>query len=130
MNHFIILGQDRPEMALCGICPDKGHCCRNFDSTLVYWDDASHEEVTRYMNFIANEPMPWIPLGPGPKRFVQNGRAYSHWLFDCPRLGPDGLCTDYANRPHACRTLIPGTVDVCVFQKILPGPAALDMAAG
>jgi Fe-S-cluster containining protein len=125
MSHFLILEQQRPEMSLCSICPDKGHCCRNFDSSLVYWDDASHDEVTRYMHFIAGEPMPWIVRGPGPKRFKQNGRAFSHWLFDCPKLGPDGLCTDYENRPQACRSLVPGTVDVCTFNE---GVAVADIA--
>src|ERR1700730_13625623 len=120
MSEFIILAQDRPEMTLCSICPDPGHCCRNFDSTLVYWDDADPEEVKRYMEFVAGEPMPWIPLGPGPRKFDQQGRKYSHWKFDCPKLDAHGRCTIYASRPRACRSLVPGSVGVCVFSKIPP----------
>lgn len=126
MGHFIILGQDRPEMLLCSICPDPGHCCRNFDSTLVYWDDAAPQEVKQYMDFIAGEPMPWIPLGPGPKKYMQKGRSCSHWKFDCPHLDENGRCSIYSKRPNACRTLVPGTVDVCVFDKSLPTRTAVD----
>src|SRR5215471_6667181 len=120
MSQSVVLGQERSEMILCSICPDPGHCCRNFNSTLVYWDDAEPEEVKRYMDFIAGEPMPWVPLGPGDQKFEQQGRTFSHWRFDCPKLDADGRCTIYATRPQACRSLIPRSVDVCVFQKILP----------
>jgi Fe-S-cluster containining protein len=122
VSAFIILEQQRPEMALCSICPDPGHCCRNFDSTLIYWDDAAPAEVKQYMEFIAGEPMPWIPLGPGSKVFMKNGRKFSHWRFDCPKLDSKGRCTIYADRPRACRSLVPGTVDVCVFTKISSTP--------
>jgi Fe-S-cluster containining protein len=120
MSEFIILSQNRSEMVLCSMCPDPGHCCRNFDSTLIYWDDATPEEVTHYMEFVAGEHMPWIPLGPGPRKFAQGGRTYSHWRFDCPKLDSTGRCTIYAERPQACRSLVPGTVGVCVFSKIPP----------
>jgi Fe-S-cluster containining protein len=128
MSEFMILGQNRSEMLLCSICPDPGHCCRNFDSTLTYWDDAASETVKHYLDFLAGEPMPWIPLGPGQKKFDREGREYSHWRFDCPKLGPDGRCTIYENRPQACRTFVPGSTEVCAFSKILPVvlPANLD----
>jgi Fe-S-cluster containining protein len=120
MSHFLILDQQRAEMGLCSICPDPGHCCRNFDSSLVYWDDASVEEVQMYMEFMAGEPMPWIARAPGPKKFIQRGRQASHWKFDCTAIDSNGRCTIYETRPQACRTLVPATVDVCVFQDIAP----------
>jgi len=120
VSEFIILGQERSEMVLCDICPDPGLCCRNFDSTLTYWDDAQPEEVQQYIDFLNGGPMPWIPRGPGTKKFESGGRQYSHWKFDCRKLDSNGRCTIYADRPRACRTFIPGATEICAFHKILP----------
>lgn len=33
--------------------------------------------------------------------------------FNCDRLGADGRCTDYENRPFTCRDFKPGTDRLC-----------------
>jgi Fe-S-cluster containining protein len=117
MSDFIVLQDNAAQSVLCSVCPDPGACCRLFDTSAVYWDDADPDEVDQYMasQFSA---VPWKAVMPGREKYTSDsddGRVYSNWLFTCPKL-VDGRCSIYATRPDGCRHFVPElTGSICVF---------------
>lgn len=108
-------------MSLCDSCPKPGECCRNIH--LYYADGA---EVTTWADdplgvqrVLAERALPFVPssveIYVSPPDSEEPGREYCTWVFQCPKLGADGRCTDYENRPELCRHLEPGASEPCVL---------------
>jgi len=117
MNEFIILSNQGAQGTLCSICPEPGACCKLFDTSATYWNDAQQEEVDRYM---AEQfgTLPWRAVRPGSESWKNDeGREYSFWLFTCPKLSKEGRCTIYESRPKGCRNFVPASHSICVFHK-------------
>lgn len=105
------------EREICTRCVQPGHCCTGFNRSdgpdpLTFWDDTE----------------PRLPLHPGEpfvllERWGQwtvefgpdTGRTYSAWLWTCPKLGADGRCTIYEQRPEICRRYEPLTDGLCAM---------------
>ena len=45
------------------------------------------------------------------------GVLMEQWLFSCPKLGPNGRCTIYKDRPELCKTYEPGNDMMCVHVR-------------
>lgn len=72
----------------------------------------SHGRPVRIGGSLGNGPdlehvqigLPFMPLYQMPS---------GAWRMWCPRLGRDGRCTDYENRPALCRGYVAGEDPVC-----------------
>ncbi|MEI8361126.1 MAG: YkgJ family cysteine cluster protein [bacterium] len=85
-------------------CPDIGHCCREFALTHA-GDTVGYNQpylLTKDLNKIM-EYRGWPFLA---KRY---DGVLECWLFHCPELGSNGLCTRYETRPSVCRSFKPGS---------------------
>ena len=98
-------------------CPELGYCCRRF---------YIHRERGK-------KPLAFPMSSKGVMRFLRkNGlhfmqplmmstseRYWGSWWVTCTRLGGDGRCMDYENRPDFCRDFIPGGEDkLCLLSPI------------
>lgn len=102
-------------VALCDICTDPGRCCRKFvlnrgaDGLVTHWDD---EPLV-----IPND----LPFEFADKHSThvdaESGRTYSAYWYSCPKLGPGGRCTIYAERPQLCRDYAAGSDGLCAMYR-------------
>lgn len=104
-------------MSSCDTCRAPGNCCSGF---------------------VLNHPFPganWKAdaeqlLADAGLQFFKPVRQFftseTEWMdgvmFDCSRLGADGRCTDYENRPQLCRAYQAGDDALCAeFVQTLKG---------
>jgi Fe-S-cluster containining protein len=92
----------------CDNCRKPGHCCKGFVISMVLnkssWRDEAKAVLTRNnMDF-------FVPIEAVKTIHTGDGVAVR---CDCTRLGEDGRCTDYANRPRACMMYEPGQDQLC-----------------
>lgn len=69
-------------------------------------DTGDPVEVLEILTAISSEPLPFKPLG------KDSGGT---WRWYCPKLAPDGTCTIYEGRPHACRAYEIGQDQNCFY---------------
>ena len=92
-------------------CPDLGHCCRKFC----------------VIGFTRWQPLDKRRSAKGVQRFLNKRRLGifkphsirddGSWMITCPKLGADGRCSDYDNRPELCRSFRPGCGDgLCLIR--------------
>lgn len=91
--HHSWLKITKKELAVTGSCLCCGNCCRSL----------SLEGPRGWLR----SPAAFASLvqkNPQFSRFVVTGKESSGYLlFQCKRLGEDGLCSDYEDRPSVCR---------------------------
>jgi Fe-S-cluster containining protein len=61
---------------------------------------------------------PFEAVGPDlsvPHVDAETQQPYAYWLFSCPKLGPDGRCTIYADRLDTCRMYEAGEDELCAL---------------
>jgi Fe-S-cluster containining protein len=116
-------------MSACDTCCSPGACCRefvlNFYVPADNWSEAARDKMDAH-NMPFFRPKRVYPLHEGQDR-VQV-------LFSCDRIGPDGRCTRYDERPETCRVYEPGGKDgLCVRREprlrgipIVAAPSAAD----
>lgn len=97
-------------MASCDTCRAPGSCCRGFVLNI----GRVPEEVWReYSQAIVRDyGLPFVPARVSVMHGV-DGSGGVAVMFDCPLLGADGRCTDYANRPRTCINFDPGSDFLC-----------------
>jgi hypothetical protein len=135
--------------SLCDICRKPGACCQSFvlsqslfstgdpteiDSLLTDIVTCTREDgtgsfifgrgIADYARAQASPAYAHISLGLPFRRATR--LPNSNWRYNCPVLGTDGRCTNYANRPAPCRALIPGDAPAC---RQHAGPACSPTAA-
>lgn len=116
-------------MSMCDRCFMPGACCKRMRISsrhedgafypVVVWDDAppgKAREAARDMG---------LPFQPIEKSETwtdeESGRTYSTWDYKCPKLGADGRCTIYEDRPQLCRSYAPRSDQLCVHFHALEG---------
>jgi Fe-S-cluster containining protein len=105
----------------CATCPKPGACCSGFrlvdidGEARTFWAYNWRQAATQKM---AEEGLPFLPLEAGHRYKEKGGRAWVYPSFTCPKLGPDGRCTIYADRPKLCRIFIPKSDPLCVLYQI------------
>lgn len=101
-------------MSLCDTCREPGHCCKEFnlsgrDGHITFWDDETPAMEERF---------PFVPLYRTDQWTVEfgpdTGRTYSAWRWSCTKLGADGRCTIYDERPQLCRDYEAGSDPLCI----------------
>lgn len=94
-------------MSICNTCRTKGNCCKGF--VLNFWvskDNWYIESIKKLQEYNIDFMYPIRPCDYFDNNMVQV-------QFDCNRLGSDGLCTDYENRPELCRLYQPMQDALC-----------------
>lgn len=100
----------------CDTCPDPGYCCRGFKLNIPTRRDRWKADARVRLR---KDNLPFIPIEPiGPDHF----QHFTHVKCSCPKLGPDGRCMDYANRPWLCREYQPYTDPNCILFVGPPAP--------
>lgn len=66
--------------------------------------------------WMAETGLPFVPLFK---------RSDGHWMLWCPRLGMDGRCTEYEDRPRICRVFEAGADRLCAEWDGVPTPPAM-----
>jgi Fe-S-cluster containining protein len=107
----------------CDSCRRPGRCCTGFNITgraPAHWHPLEVyvwlATVRHRDEAMGDTGLPFMPLWPPP--------TSGHWRFWCPRLGRDGRCTDYDNRPTLCRIYEPGHDGLCAIHEGWYPPAA------
>ena len=86
LSYFV---EERVEYKIVGKCKKCGKCCN-----YMYSVDTYTEEEFKIMQNIF----------PTYKRFYIKGKdEFGNLIFACKLVTPDGLCSDYKNRPRMCR---------------------------
>ena len=110
----LVVIQDVPQMSLCQVCPEPGHCCRE----IVLYEDGGfvpfkYKRETWQADAAADmerQDFPFVPVT------IEEdlGDGMVSVKFTCPKL-LDGRCMIYASRPQLCRDYVPGGGGICVF---------------
>lgn len=103
-------------MSLCDRCFAPGQCCKrmylsNKEGPFTVWLD---RDITEQMK---DKELPFVAIGEILNKWVDEfgtGREYGVVLFTCPKLGKDGRCTIYENRPEVCKSFEAGSDPLCV----------------
>lgn len=106
-------------MSLCDTCKDPGACCRRLSlfkmdgEAVTYWADQGVDGIREQVRELG---LPFEPLEKfeGPWIDQESGRPYETWALTCPKLGPDGRCTIYEDRPDLCRRYEAASDGLCV----------------
>ena len=113
------------EKSICDTCRDPGYCCRDFTINVVFPADMPRAEVQKH---ISEGTDPWDGSRDGEltpfmhpariaRRHAYRGQHKPHgvtWAFNCDRLGKDGRCMQYEDRPTICRSYEPKTDLLCI----------------
>jgi Fe-S-cluster containining protein len=109
--------KDKDSSSICETCVEPGACCKELTLSVngrtmrfhsdTWIKEATDEMAQRGFSFL-------VPVG---KEVFPNAPSYVSVKFKCTKLGEDGRCTDYANRPGFCRTYEPGVEELCVMYK-------------
>lgn len=114
-------------MSACAICPDPGACCREFKLEKTFDARAPRADVQKWVDRVKDSDGNSFPFD--AVRSVEDDadedRPRVRWVFSCRKLGSDGRCTIYDERPHPCREYEPGRDGLCVlhaegFELALP----------
>lgn len=111
-------------MSSCDQCPRPGACCVAFPLSLPL-PRAYAEAKQRWEDWQAanNSSWPFELLRPLEDSAQREWRQHLGagdeviWRFTCPKLGADGRCTIYAERPQPCRDFEPLSDSLCVLYK-------------
>ncbi len=112
-------------MSWCDKCPKPGNCCKKMQISAPRNDGAGTEQVTFWLDegpdaaraYMKVAGLPFEPLEVLQVFETAEGRKYGNYSFTCPKLGDDGRCTIYENRPQLCRDYKAGQDPLCVFTK-------------
>lgn len=103
-------------MSLCDLCKSPGQCCRKIYLYGAGLDspDITDLNVAETLTVYEEWEAEWGNQFP----FVLFSRtAAGVPIFTCPKLGNDGRCTIYNERPILCRDFEPASNELCVYYK-------------
>lgn len=117
-------------MSACATCPRPGACCVAFPLSLPLPRDYEQAKL-EWQEWLARTGLNWPfellrPLEDGAQREWQQYLGAGDkviWRFTCPKLGADGRCTIYAERPQPCRDFEPLSDSLCVLHEPNKGRA-------
>ncbi len=90
----------RRQVEIQGSCNACGKCCQG----LVLWQGSSVvKDRATFAKLVKAVPETYARFEPGESTRVEESGGAGHLVFRCTKLGEDGRCTDYAERPIICR---------------------------
>lgn len=88
----------------CNWCTNPGRCCTGFHLQKRYEEGSRALHPLEVYAWLASVKHSDASLGDTGVPFMPLWRKPDGtWRYWCPRLGHDGRCTDYENRPNLCR---------------------------
>ena len=93
----------------CDNCPKRGQCCKDFwlrDRDIPHAYTTVDNKKT-IINRLKKENWPFVPIG----------KEKTWWKFKCLKLGKDGKCTIYKDRPQLCKDFQIGQDILCYYKK-------------
>lgn len=98
----------------CQTCRRPGRCCVGLSlNNGSFPRGQTPEEARAALKSVVTVDGPNGPLRKGLP-FEPLWRTPSgEWRLWCPNLSKEGRCTDYENRPFACRSYVPGSTSLC-----------------
>ena len=114
--------------SICDSCRDPGYCCRDFTINVVFPADMPRAEVDKHVaegtdpwgedgRMLDAEKTPFFHATRIATRYIFRGQHKPHgvtWGFNCDRLGTDGRCMQYEDRPQVCRHYPPKEDFLCI----------------
>lgn len=91
-------GEESQPAIECARCVAPGTCCKAFPLNQEFWIGTP---VVDLIAWLAEKGFPFKPL----RRefvFLSDGKWKERWYFACAKLGDDGRCTIYEERPDLC----------------------------
>lgn len=117
-------GSEGAAGSLCDRCHAPGACCKGFALGKGFGEAGTAEEAERMLGALKTSdgrPLPFKALG--RDRTEEHGEFWRWW---CPKLGSDGRCTIYNDRPHTCRSYDAGSDRLCAhFRPMDAGDASV-----
>jgi Fe-S-cluster containining protein len=93
-------------------CTHPGACCRGFVLNHPFNEDDWQQQAKDLMEQVD------LPFMRPVRRFITSETLWKNGvMFDCDRLGADGRCTDYENRPQLCRDYQAGEDPLCAIHE-------------
>ena len=97
--------------ATCDQCRTPGACCKgfvlNFRVSADNWRSEATEILARNNLDFIRPVRPHITSRDTPERVSV--------MFDCTRVGEDGRCTQYEDRPELCKLYEAGSDSLCAM---------------
>ena len=97
------------DASLCDACRSPGNCCRGFALNLTFPRENWKQDADKDM---AERGLPFVAMSPVIESISDAGGAVLV-RFACNKLGKDGRCSDYENRPILCQTYAPASDPIC-----------------
>lgn len=100
--------------SMCDRCYNPGVCCHDFPlGGGVEFYGKTKRAARKRLRAIDGNPkgqkMPFVPFRLDKEADV--------WRWTCPKLGENGRCMIYEDRPDTCREFEPASTDLCVHFK-------------
>lgn len=104
-------------MSTCDTCTHPGACCSGFTIGGKHFNiDNWKIEAENFMELYGLYYFkPVRPLVEQLSSYPPEGKTLVQ--FDCERLGADGRCTDYENRPETCRVYEAKSDPLCAMYE-------------
>lgn len=113
-------------MSPCDTCRSPGECCKMFVLSPWYGRDNWKEEATADMERRGFSY--FVPVRSVPNIFGRDD--VTQCFFQCTRLGEDGRCTSYEDRPTVCRIFEPRSDRLCAeFENQFRGIPVVSITA-
>jgi len=96
-------------MSLCDRCMAPGACCRKFWLNVEVPNERGPAAFLAELRDPDGRRYPFVPYDIGESR---DGHTLYRW--NCPKLGVNGRCTIYEDRPNVCRIFEPLSAGLCV----------------
>lgn len=100
-------------MSSCDACTSPGACCSGFVLNLPVFDEVTWREDA--VAALARHGIDYmVPAG---RFFSPSTGGMDTIRYHCTRIGTDGRCTDYENRPQLCHDYQAGQDMLCAMHE-------------
>lgn len=101
-------------MSLCDTCIQPGNCCRGF--VLVGKGFSPDNWQQEAQDLVNRNGMPFFKAVRPTLQLYRDSDVIGAF-YNCDRLGADGRCTDYENRPQTCVRYEAGADALCSMHE-------------
>src|SRR5689334_12410170 len=114
-----------PEIS-CDRCVAPGTCCKSFELSKEFAIGQTPESLKKWLE---ENNFPFTPLirsniyCTSENSHIANSAVHwvEKWRFACTKLGEDGRCTIYEDRPDLCKKYTAGCDTMCIHMRLPNG---------